>query len=425
MLQWFRLLLSPFRHKNYRQFFFVQSFSLIGTWSHDLARAWIVVEIIGRASALGLVLMAVAIPSFFLILQGGVIVDRMDARRLMILTKAILAVSSLTLAAIVEFGDIQLWHLFVFALIEGCVVAFDSPAYQTITPRLVPRADFQQAMAINSTNFHMARMAGPVVAAILMALHGPSLVFMFDGLSYLGLIFVLTRIDLKPVERTISHAAQKTLSSVIEGFRYIFLSPGLRYKIIQLLLTISTIFPIFIVVFRTYIKKKFGLEADEFGFVFTFPAMGSMFGAFAFTALRPKKPILALRLGVPMAAFLFALVPFMPTLTLTTIMMGIGGFFTYLSFASLTVSLHLEVAEEYRGRLASLIGMSFISIGPLMSYPIGLFADTVGFEESVVTLMGLYLLTSALLAYWYQQSKPSSKRPSASERGVRTHKEMS
>ena len=188
LLNLLRSRLSPFKHKDFNGFFIVQSLSLIGTWSHDLARAWIVIELMGKASALGTLMLAVAIPSLLLILFGGVVVDRTDMRKLMMVTKVILAVSSLALAFLVEFGEIQMWMLLIFAVIEGLIVSFDSPALQSLVVRLVPRDDLQQALAINSTNFHTGRMLGPLVAGTLMAWHGPALVFLFDAISYILLI---------------------------------------------------------------------------------------------------------------------------------------------------------------------------------------------------------------------------------------------
>lgn len=111
--------LAPFKHASFRRYFLVQTLSMIGTWSHDLARAWIVVEMMGKAAALGLLMLSVALPTLILILQGGVLVDKLEVRRLMMATRATLAVSAVTLAALTEFGEIQLWHLLVFGFLEG------------------------------------------------------------------------------------------------------------------------------------------------------------------------------------------------------------------------------------------------------------------------------------------------------------------
>ena len=382
MVQLLKSRLTPFQHKAFRNFFIVQSLSLIGSWSHDLARAYIVIEMMGQAGALGSLMLAVAIPSLFLMMHGGVLVDRIDARKLMILTKSVLAVSSFALAFVTEFSHIQMWHLLAFAIIEGTIMSFDSPAYQTLTVRFVPTKDFQQAIAINSTNFHTARMLGPLVAAVLMAWHGPSLVFLFDGLSFLGLIFILKGLNLREVKREVKNH-RNSWGALWDGFCYLLREKHMRYFVMQLLTTIIIIFPILIVVFRTYIKLKFNLNADEFGYVFAFPAAGAMLGSVVFAAVKPKRPINALKIAVPFVVLMMWIVPQFDNLSAAVAAMTLLGFFTYLSFASLTVSLHLFVKEEYRGRMGALIGLSFISIGPLMSFPVGVFADKWGFEFSI------------------------------------------
>ncbi len=394
--------LSPFRHQDFRRFFFVQTLSQVGTWSHELARAWIVIEIMGKAGALGMLMLAMALPAFLLILQGGVVVDRSDVRKTMMLTKALLAASALILAFMVEFTQIQFWHLLVFAMIEGAVNAFDQPAYQTITPRLVPRADFQQAMALNSTNFHASRMLGPLLAGLLMAWQGPALVFLVDGLSYLGVILILRTLELKHGKKPVSPPVQPGKGpnwfALFEGVRYMFSNSSLRYRILQLLLNISLLFPLLIVVFRVYIQERFELTAEQFGYLFTFPAMGSMAGAITFTLVKPKHPIKALVFGVPFASLAVFFLPLVQSASQAGVLMSLTGFSLYLSFAALTVSLHLEVLEEFRGRMGSVIGLCFLSIGPLMSFPIGLLADKFTAPVVMQGLAVVFLLLSGLLA---------------------------
>ena len=177
--------LAPFRNKSFRYFFIAQTLSMIGSWSHDVARSWIIAEATGSAGALGNLNVAVAVPPLFLILRAGVLVDRADVKRIIQWTKSLLGIACIVLAAITQFSHLEMWHLLLFAVIEGLVVSYDSPAFQAVIIRLVPRADFQQAIALNSTNFHTSRMLGPLVGATLMAFSGPALVFLFDGLTTL------------------------------------------------------------------------------------------------------------------------------------------------------------------------------------------------------------------------------------------------
>jgi MFS family permease len=183
----------------------------------------------------------------------------------------------------------------VFALIEGIIVSYDSPAFQALTVRLVPRGEFQQAIALNSTNFHASRMLGPLVAAWLMSYYGPSLVFLFDGITYFLVAFVLSRITTNAPPLKGSTGSK----GLWEGLRYIWNSVYLKYYVAQLMITIGCAFPMMAAVFRVFVQKKFDLEAAEFGHVFSVAALGSMTGALSFAAIKPAKPIRALWVGIP------------------------------------------------------------------------------------------------------------------------------
>jgi MFS family permease len=396
--------LSPFKHGNFTRFYFVQTLSSIGKWSHDLARAWIVVEMFGKAGALGTLLLATAIPSMIFILYGGVLVDRVEVKRVFIFTSFFMAMASLTLAGITEFSDIEFWHLLIFGVIEGLIMAFQSPAFHTLTVRLVPREDFQQALALNSINFHLARTLGPLLAGLIMAWKGPAAVFLFDGLTYFVLLRILISLKLQPSTRSEEAQKESPWNALVHGLTYLWKVPFMRYKVLQLLGAISVIFPVIIVTFRTYVTEKFQLTSEQFGFVFTWPALGSALGSVSLTVLKPEKPLRLLLIGVPATSISLAAIPMAESLLVTCFLMSICGLSVYLSFVSLTMSLHLDVEEDYRGRMSSLIGMGFLSIGPLMSFQLGFFADWVGFETSVYTSAVGYLILSGVLAFlhWRQ-----------------------
>lgn len=407
MRQFINSRFSPFRSAPFRQFFFVQSFSLIGLWAFDLARAWIVVDGLGRAAELGIVLSAGALPPLFITLYAGAMVDRMDVRRVVIFCKAALATLSLVLAFIVEFGEIQIWHLIGFSLLQGVVNAFDGPTFNLLTVRLVPKQDFQQAIAINSTNFHASRALGPAIAGLLMALHGPSLVFLFDALTYFALIFVLKDIqfrDVKAHKKTETPETEETenhetgdLHALAEGIKYIFRHPQLRYQLAQLYATICLMFPILIVVLRAYIKFKFKLSGEEFSYLWAVAASGSALAAVSVTLFQPKAPVRGLFIGIPLAVVSVIGLRWTNDLFATGLTLFVTGFSVYLCFASLTISLNLVVDEEYRGRLGSVMTLGFFSIGPLLGYPVGVLAENIGYEITMLwTTLGFAFLSATL-----------------------------
>lgn len=401
MLELLKSRLSPFKHRHFRNFFFAQTLSMIGTFSHDLARSWIIVEAMGTSGALGNMQMAVAVPCMMLILHGGVYVDNANVRKLLMMTKCLLGLGSMTLALMSEFSTLQYWHLLVYGVVEGSIMAFDSPAFTALVVKIVPKEDFRQAVALNSTNFHTSRMLGPVIAGLLMNWHGPSLVFLMDGLSYFLIAYVLRNVEIRQLERT-QAVASKGWHGLKEGLRYIYRDPGLRYRIGQLFITLTCVMPMVISIFRVYIQQKFNLNSAEFGTVFMFPALGSMGGAFTFALIQPKNPLKALLFGVPGSLAGLLALPHMPTLAASTVCMSVIGFALYLCFASLTVSMQIEVEDRFRGRLSSVIQMGFFGIAPVMSGPWGHLADAIGAESTFIICSLLFGWASLVLLYFHR-----------------------
>lgn len=401
MSQILKARLAPFRHHDFRNFFLAQTLSMVGTWSHDLARSWIVVEATGSSGALGNLNTAIAVPCLFLILQGGVLVDRSDVRRLIQWTKTLMGISALILAALTEYTHLQVWQLLVFGLIEGLITAFDAPAFQALIVRMVPREDFQQAIALNSTNFHSSRMLGPIVAAWLMTFHGPSVVFLFDGITYFVVAFVLSRVAMKNM--AVPKVSMPSGPAMQEGLNYIYSNLALRYRIFQLFIALGCAYPMLAVVFRVFVQKRFHLDAHQFGEVFSFPALGSMSGALTFAVLKPRAPIRALMFGVPLVFVMLLAMPWLPNLSLTVAAMSLAGFGLYLTFASLTVSMQLEVDDAFRGRLSSVIGLGFSSFGPLMTFPWGHLADAIGSPQAIGLSAVIFGSSSAWLAWRHKK----------------------
>lgn len=406
MLKFLKNRLHPFAYSSFRFFFLAQTVSAVGTWSHELARSWLILDISGTTTALGTLLLTTALPGFFFTLHGGAIADRTDARKLFLITKSILAISALAFFVIVEFYHVEIWMIYFFGLIEGLVNSFDGPAFTSIFARTLPRSEFQQGLAIHSTSFHVSRMLGPAVAGILMAFKGPAYVFLFDGLSYIAVIYMILNIKLRDKTLSTPHLVnQKGFKNLFTGLKFFFNDPSKRYKQLQLLASVVIIIPLLNLVFRSYLKYKFSLTAEEFGYLFAFPAMGAMIGAIYLTLAAPKKPIQNLFYGVPLLVVSILIIPSIQAPSMVGVMLGFSGFFSYLNVASITQSLHLETPDDYRGRLGAIFTLCFTSIGPLVSLPMGVYTDKYGFEVAIRNFTLLFAIASILLAFMYLRRK--------------------
>lgn len=408
MLKFLKNRLHPFVHPNFRFFFFAQTFSSVGTWSHELARSWLILDISGSATALGTLLLTTALPGLFFTLHGGAIADRTEARKLFLFTKSILAVSAFAFFAIIEFYHVEIWMIYIFGLIEGLINSFDGPAFTSVFARTLPRSDFQQGLAIHSTSFHVSRMLGPAVAGILMAVKGPAYVFLFDGISYLAVIYMILNIKLR--DKTLSAPEttdQSGLKNIFAGLKFFFNDPSKRYKQLQMLASVMIILPLLNLVFRSYLKHRFLLSAEEFGYLFAFPAMGAMTGAVYLTLAALQKPIRNLLYGVPLLVASIMLIPSLHSPSMVAVMLALAGFFSYLNVASITQSLHLETPDDYRGRLGAIFTLCFTSIGPLISLPMGIYTDKYGFEAAIYNFTALFAIISIVLAYSNFRRRPN------------------
>lgn len=371
-------------------------FSLIGTWSHELARAYLALEIGGTTAALGSLLVASAVPSLVLTLHGGLLADRLDSRKIIVVTKSLLAVSTLIFYFLVLNNSLTLPLLYFFAFIEGIFNSYDSPAYTATFQRLVPKSDFKMAVTLQSTNFHMSRMIGPAIAGLIMRFGDTAQVFLFDFFTYLVVIFVLRSVQLRDIEK--SNKPGKNLSQLKDAFTYFFKTPSIRYKLLQFLLSLGILMPVVSVVFRSFLKTKFQLDGGEFGLLFSFPALGSMLGAFIFIVGNFAEPIKNLKYAVPCMVIVLLSMDHAPTIHIAAILLSLSGLFTYMTINSVTQSLHFEIHDRYRGRLGSIIAMGFTALAALMSFPLAYYADHYGFSRAIRDPIIIFAFASLILA---------------------------
>src|ERR1700733_14324480 len=190
--------LRALRHRNFQLFFAGQLISLIGTWMQSVAQAWLVYRLTGSPALLGLVSFAGQIPIFILSPIAGYAADRLNRHRVVIATQSTSMLLALALAALTLTNHIQIWGLFVLAALLGIVNAFDIPARQSFLVEMVGRSDLMNAIALNSSMFNGARIAGPAIAGLLVAKIGEGWCFFANGVSYIAVILGLLFMKVKP-----------------------------------------------------------------------------------------------------------------------------------------------------------------------------------------------------------------------------------
>ena len=231
-------IIISFKHPNYRLWFTGQLVSLFGTWMQTTAQGFFVYELTRSPAYLGYVAFAAGLPSWLLMLYGGVAADRFPRRSLLILTQSLLMFLALILFSLTALKLILPWHLIVFSFLQGIIIAFDAPARQSFITELVPKQDITNAIALNSTMFNTATVVGPALGGIIYAVLGPAYCFLINAVSFLSVIAALFFMKLVVPPKTV-----KTSSAFTE------LKAGLKYVIshssILLLLVLITFTSLF------------------------------------------------------------------------------------------------------------------------------------------------------------------------------------
>jgi MFS family permease len=364
------------RSFNYRVWAAGAFVSNVGTWVQRTAQDWLVLTVLTHhsASAVGIVMALQFGPQFLFLPWTGFAADHFNQRKLLIATQAAMGVLALALGLLTVVGVVQLWHVYVFAFLFGTAAAFDAPVRQTFVAELVGDGDLANAVALNSTSFNAARMIGPAVAGIVIAMVGTGWAFLINGASFIA---VLASLGLLRVSALHPHPrALRTRGSFTEGFRYVWGRPDLKAILIMLFVvgTFGLNFPIFI---STMAVRVFHADARGYGLLSSAMAVGTLSGAL-FNARRDKPQFTALLgaaglfgIGCALAAIAPGYWLFAGALVLT----GVAA----LIFTNTTNSLmQLSTAPAMRGRVMALrVGVA-LGGTPIGAPIVGWIADHLG-----------------------------------------------
>ena len=269
--------------------------SNVGTWMQRIAQDWLVLTQLTHhdASALGIVMGLQFAPQLLFLPWTGSAADRLNQRKLLMLTQATMGVLALILGVLTIAGVVRLWHVYVFACLSGSAAALDAPVRQTFVAEMVGDADLPNAVALNSTSFNAAQMIGPAVAGWLIARVGIGWAFLLNGLSFAAVLISMSFFRLS--ELRTSARAHRTTSGFLEGLRYVWRKPDLRSILIMLFLigTFGLNFPIFI---STMAVNVFHSDARGFGLLSSIMAVGTLSGAL-FAAGRQRPSLASLLAG--------------------------------------------------------------------------------------------------------------------------------
>ena len=382
-------------HRNYRLFFFGQSISLIGIWLTRVATGWLVYRLTHSAFLLGIVTFTSLAPSFLLGPLAGVLVDRWNRRRLLILTQIGLMLQVLSLAYLAHTQQIAVWHILLLGFIQGLINAFDIPARQTFVVEMIDqKEDLGNAIALNSSVFNGARLVGPALAGFLIAKGGEGMCFFIDGLSYLAVIASLFAMKFKTP--AFPKVPVSVWSDLKEGCRYVLASAPIR-AILLMVAWGSLMGLSYLVLFPVVVHEVLKGGPDALGFLTSASGLGALSGGLY---LASRKDVQGLGKSVVLGACVgglgLVLFAFSNTLIPASVFVMVASFGFMVQMASCNTALQTIVEDDKRGRIMSFYSMAFMGMAPLGGLFVGAMANWVGAPLTIL-ISGFFCLTSSFL----------------------------
>jgi MFS family permease len=389
--------LKAFQSWNYRLYFAGQSVSLIGTWMQRTSVYWLIYEMTQSSFMLGVAVFAAQFPSFLFSIIGGVIADRYNRYHVLLLTQVASLVQAALLTTLVLLGSYEVWHILTLSVLLGIINAFDVPARQALVYDMVNNKEhLPNAIALNSSMVHTARLIGPAVAGLVLQQFGAAICFLINALSFIAVLTSLLFMKLppyKPREHT-----SNALMDLKEGLGYLKSTPSISMVMVMLACMSLVALP-YITLLPVYAKEIFKGEASIFGYLNSFIGLGAVSGAFYLASLKAgsnlKKVLFFNTLIFGMGLIVFSHLTNLPVALMVIAITGFG------MMSQTTISntlIQTTVTPAMRGRVLSYYAMAFFGMQPIGGLLIGTLSHYLGAPNTIL-IEGLATLLIALLFF--------------------------
>jgi MFS family permease len=401
-------MLHALRNRNFRVFVMGQLVSLIGTWMQSVAQSWLVYRLTGSAVLLGTVGFASQIPIFLLSPLGGVVADRHERRRVLLLTQSTMMVLAMVLAVLTLLGHIHVWHILILASMLGIANGFDIPTRQAFVVELVPRADLPNAIALNSSMFNGARVVGPAVAGIIVSAVGEGWCFFGNAVSYLAVLTSLLLLRLP--KRDFAERRPSPFEDILEGFRFVAGTRPIRSLLVLLGLVSMTGMP-YATLMPVMAQDVLHSGASGLGLLMGAAGTGALAGALA---LAWHNSLRGLGRWVGLGAVSFGtwliLFSLSRSFWLSVALLLPAGFSLLLQMSSTNTLIQSMVPDRLRGRVMSVYAMTFMGMAPLGALLAGTAADVLGTPMAIGIGGGISIAGGLVFLLRLAELRPEARR---------------
>jgi MFS family permease len=396
---------AALHHRDFKVLWFGACFSSIGTWMQSLAENWLVLSLTVSAFYLGLDAFLQQLPIMLFTLIGGVVADRHDRRRTLLASQWVQLSTAATLAALVFFGSVKVWHILVLSFITGTAQAFGGPAYQSLIPSLVGKNDLTNAIALNSIQFNVARMLGPVLAGATLAalkrwgvpdMTALAVCFGVNALSFLAVILSLMSLHIKHIAAARMH---NMFAELKHGIAYVQ-----KQRSIMALMVLGAATAFFgipmLTLLPVFARNVFGAGVEGYSALLSFSGAGAVVGATVVAWLGRFRHMgmttLLVQAGLGVAIILLA---FSRTLYLSYALLFVCGLSWMIVISCLMSLVQLIAPNEMRGRVMSIYLVAFRGGMPLGSLVSGYVASITS-APTVIAINGVALIAASLYFLW-------------------------
>jgi MFS family permease len=390
------------RHRNFRLFISGQIVSLVGTWMQNVAQSWLVYRLTHSELLLGTAWFCSQIAVFALGPLGGIAADRFPRQKVVIVTQTLSMLQAFALAALTLSGRVQVWHVLVLAGTLGMINAFDMPGRQALVIQMTSKEDLINAISLNSAVFNSARVVGPAVAGVLLAVVGEGTCFLINGISFLAVIACLTAMRIPPAA---PRAHPPVWQHLVDGFRYAGHHSAVR-RVLALMGCATLAGMPGLVLMPFFADDIFHRGSRGLGILMGAMGIGAVFGTLTLarrtrlSGLGRLMVISGLTTGVCYLSFAYS-----PSFYLSLAIMPVIGYSVMRQMASANTTIQTLIPDEYRGRIMALYSMTVVGLGPFGSLAAGALAGRFG-ARATLAGGGALALAAALVFAWYLRRDP-------------------